>query len=176
MEENRGKNRLRLFASWGAIALLITADQALKYWAVHVLRARESMDFLRIGSLDILGLRYLENTGAAFGSFAGMRWVLIGVTAVLCGVCIVLLHRHAKDSRLLQVSLTLIIAGGIGNMIDRLFRGGAVVDYLEVRLFRFAIFNFADCCVVIGVAILLIYLVFFSDRKKASREEMDHGK
>lgn len=63
--------------------------------------------------------------------------------------------------------MTLIVSGGLGNIIDRLFRGGVVVDYLDVQIFDFAIFNFADCCVTIGAALLLIYVLFFdkSDKK-----------
>lgn len=67
---------------------------------------------------------------------------------------------------------TLIISGGLGNIIDRLFRGGRVVDYLDLQLFDFAIFNFADCCVTIGAALLLIYILFFDKSGKKSQNEI----
>lgn len=70
--------------------------------------------------------------------------------------------------------MTLIVSGGIGNIIDRIFRGGLVVDYLDVQLFDFAVFNFADCCVTIGAVLLLIYIIFFdkgSNIKKAESGE-----
>ena len=69
---------------------------------------------------------------------------------------------------MLVFCLTLIISGGLGNIIDRLFRGGRVVDYLDLQLFDFAIFNFADCCVTIGAALLLIYILFFDKSGKKS--------
>ena len=68
--------------------------------------------------------------------------------------------------------MTLIISGGFGNIIDRLFRGGLVVDYLDVQLFDFAIFNFADCCVVVGVVLLLIQILFF-DKSTSQKTKMN---
>ena len=72
---------------------------------------------------------------------------------------------------MLVFCLTLIISGGLGNIIDRLFRGGRVVDYLDLQLFDFAIFNFADCCVTIGAALLLIYILFFDKSGKKSQAD-----
>ena len=60
--------------------------------------------------------------------------------------------------------LFIIVGGGIGNMIDRVFRGGRVVDYLDVQLFDFAIFNFADCFVTVGTLVLVVYVLFFMER------------
>jgi len=65
--------------------------------------------------------------------------------------------------------MTVIIAGGIGNLIDRI-RLGYVVDYIEIRLFHFAIFNFADICVTVGMVILLIYIIFIEGRKEAVKK------
>lgn len=122
------------------------------------------MDFIRLGDIKILNLTYLENDGAVFGSFGGMRWVLLGVTSALMIFCIYYMIRH-RNEKFILISMTLIISGGFGNIIDRLFRKGLVVDYFDVQLFDFAVFNFADCCVVIGVILLLIYIVFFDGKK-----------
>lgn len=65
------------------------------------------------------------------------------------------------------ISVSAVIAGGIANLIDRI-RLGYVVDYLEVRLFNFAIFNFADICVVLGAICLVIYVIFFDSKVKES--------
>lgn len=128
------------------------------------------MEFISIGDTDILNLTYLENDGAVFGSFSGMRWVLIAVTAILMAFCIYYMIKH-RDEKFLVTCLTLIVGGGVGNIIDRLFRGGIVVDYLDVQLFDFAVFNFADCCVTIGAALLFVYVLFLdkSDGKKAEK-------
>ncbi len=153
-----------------SVAVLVGIDQLIKLWAVLELKDAGTMPFLRIGELKILDLTYLENSGAVFGSFAGMRALLIAVTSILLIVCIWGLARYHGRSRFMDTSLILVLSGGIGNLIDRLFRGGKVVDYLDVKLFDFAIFNFADCCVVIGVIMFIIFLLFI-DPKIAAREK-----
>jgi signal peptidase II len=68
------------------------------------------------------------------------------------------------------ISLDLVIAGGIGNLIDRIFNNGLVIDYFDVKLFNFAIFNFADCCVTIGIALAIIYIIFVDGRKEKAEK------
>lgn len=167
---NRERKIFVLIAALIGIILLVVVDQLLKYWAIQTLQPVGTMPFLHIGDLKILDLTYLENNGAVFSSFAGMRWLLIGVTSVLMIFCIYWLFRHGRKSKLLTVSLILIIGGGIGNLIDRLFRGGLVVDYLEVKLFRFAVFNFADCCVVGGVILFALYFFLIEPRLEKQAE------
>lgn len=69
------------------------------------------------------------------------------------------------------ISLNMIIAGGIGNWIDRVFRNGLVVDYIEIKLFNFAVFNFADICITLGVAFILIYILFI-EKRDGKKEEV----
>ena len=59
----------------------------------------------------------------------------------------------------------MILGGALGNMIDRIFHGGLVVDYLDLQLFQFAVFNFADCFVTVGTVLLMIYILFFMDKE-----------
>jgi signal peptidase II len=144
-----------------ATCVLVGIDQIIKVWAIESLVGQGSRQFIKIGSKEIINLRYLENDGALFGSFSGMRWLLIISVVILVSACIIYLIRNYKQmSKLLTFSLTLVISGGVGNLIDRIFRNGVVIDYIEIRLFDFAIFNFADCCVTIGVALLVIYIIF----------------
>lgn len=153
------------------IVLLVGIDQLIKYWAVHALQPQGSIPFLHIGDTEILNLTYLENKGAAFSSFSGMRWFLIAITVLLMAACVVAMVKYRKRSKMIPICAALILAGGIGNLIDRLFRGGSVVDYLDVRLFSFAVFNFADCCVVIGVILFAVYLFFFDGKKKVAKQK-----
>ncbi len=155
-----------LIVAFVVMIILTLGDQLIKIWAIDNLKGQESMEFIKFGDTDILNLTYLENDGAVFGSFAGMRWVLVAVTALLMAFCIYYMIKN-RTEKMLVTCMTLIVSGGLGNIIDRLFRGGVVVDYLDVQLFDFAIFNFADCCVTIGAALLLIYVLFFdkSDKK-----------
>ncbi len=167
-----------LIAAAIVIIALIGIDQIIKYWAVAELKPVGTMDFLQIGDLDIMDLTYLENTGSAFGSLAGQRWLLLAVTILGVGVCIYVMLRHARKKPFLLWSLVLVIGGAFGNMYDRIFRGGAVVDYLDLQLFDFAIFNFADCCVCIGTAMLFVYILFFMDKaeksEKVTAQEDEH--
>ncbi|MBQ8688081.1 MAG: signal peptidase II [Ruminococcus sp.] len=156
------------------VVVLVGIDQLIKLWAIYVLQEKETMPFLHIGDFEILDLTYLENSGAVFGSFAGMRWLLVGCTSIMLIACIWGLVRYHERSRVMCISLILILAGGIGNLIDRLFRGGLVVDYFEVKFFDFAIFNFADCCVVVGIFLFIFYLLFIDskiDKKKKAEAE-----
>lgn len=159
-----------MIVAFAAILLLTGADQLIKLWVVDNLKNADSREFLKIGRLDIMHLTYLENDGAVFGSFSGMRWVLVGVTAVLMAFCIFYMIKHRRD-KLLVVCMTLIVSGGLGNIIDRIFRHGIVVDYLDLQLFNFAVFNFADCCVTIGAVLLLVYIVFFDKSSKKTVEK-----
>lgn len=149
--------------------ILVAADQAIKIWAVNVLKPVKVMDFIYFGDLEILGLRYTENTGAAFSSFSGARWFLTGFTLIMLIALLVFVIKCKNKNMFFLVSTVMIMAGGIGNLIDRI-RQGYVVDYLDVKLFNFAVFNFADICVVLGAVFALIF-VFFIEPKMSDKDE-----
>ena len=161
-----------LIASLLGILLLAGADQLIKYWAVTQLQPVGEKPFLHFGDFQILGFRYLENDGAVFSSFSGMRWLLIVFTSLMMVVCLIYLIREYRKSKLLTASLTLIIGGGIGNLIDRVLNG-EVVDYINLLFMRFAVFNFADICVCVGVAlwVLVIFLDEVHADDTASKEQ-----
>lgn len=159
-----------LIASIIIIVLLIAADQFLKIFMVNTVFAEATVrDLIKFGDLDVIGLRYVENRGAAFSSFEGARWFLIILTVVLIVLLTVWVIRDKKKNPFMVYSAAAVIAGGIGNLIDRI-RLGYVVDYIEVRLFDFAIFNFADISVVLGAICLVIYVCFVE-----SKSEKNHG-
>ena len=142
------------------IAGLTGIDQIIKLWAIANLQGQPARPFLQIGSLDWMHLRYLENNGAAFSMLSGNRGFLIVFPIIMIAACLYILHRYGKTRRWLQIALPLIAAGGLGNLIDRIFRGGSVVDYLDFQLCNFAVFNFADICVTVGVGIVIVGLLF----------------
>ncbi len=161
------------------IIVLIAADQFIKFWAIEKLAPVGSMDFIHFGDFKIFDLTYLENRGAIFGSMAGQRWFLVGFTGIVIAVGIFVLFRFMKRSKLLSLSIALFIAGGIGNLIDRV-RFGYVVDMFEIKLFKFAIFNFADICVTFAFVMIMIYGIFIdpkierqlkSEKKEAAEDE-----
>ena len=164
-ESQKGEIVLLILALLVILAIA-GADQLIKYWIVQNFELYQEKDFLKIGNLDIMHLHYIENTGSAFSSFSGQRVFLLIVTAIGMGVCAYGLIRYGKKNQLLFWSLVMILGGALGNMIDRIFHGGAVVDYLDLKLFNFAIFNFADCFVSVGTVLLMIYILFFSEQEK----------
>ena len=152
------------------ILALIGADQGVKYWAVHSLKPKGSMEFLHIGDFKILDLTYVENDGAIFGSMAGKRWFLIGFTSLVIIAGIVVMFKVMKRSKLLNSAIVLFIAGGIGNLIDRI-RQGYVVDMFDIKLFKFAVFNVADICVTVAFALLIIYGIFIDPKIEKAKKE-----
>ena len=158
------------------IAVLVAVDQIIKFWAASSLEPVGTMHLLRIGKQRIIDLTYVENDGAVFGSFGGKRIILILVTTILVCVCAYFLYRYKTSSKLMFISLNMIIAGGIGNWIDRVFRNGLVVDYIEIKLFNFAVFNFADICITLGVAFILIYILFIEKRDDKKEEVAANAK
>ena len=146
--------------------VLVLLDQFFKILAMDKLEPVGSLPIIP----DIFHLTYIENRGAAFGMMEGKKWVLIGLTAVvlLIAVFLVLAGKLENNNHML-FSVCVIIGGGVGNLIDRIYRG-FVVDYIHLKVINFAVFNFADICVTLGTVWLLIYLVL-DIKKEASGEK-----
>lgn len=155
------------------IAVLIGADQLVKYWAVHSLQPKGSISFIHFGDFKIIDLTYLENDGAIFGSMSGQKWFLIGFTSIVLIGCVVALVKTYGRSKMLTAAISLFIAGGIGNLIDRI-RFAYVVDMFEIKLFRFAIFNVADICVTFAFALLLIYGIFVDPKIEKAKKNAEN--
>lgn len=111
------------------------------------------------------------NTGAAFSILSSGTLLIVAVsTALMIALC-VLLARSATKPRLFCVSLSGLIGGGIGNLMDRVIWGG-VTDYIRLLFIRFPVFNFADICITVSVAVLFILICFDS---KTDKPEEHHG-
>ena len=141
------------------VAVLIGADQLVKYWAVQELKPVGTKDFIHFGDFKILDLTYLENDGAIFGSMSGQRWFLIGFTSLVVIAGIVFLFKVYRRSKFLDIALAMFIAGGIGNMIDR-FRLDYVVDFFSFVLIHFPVFNVADIYIVVATVLLAVLILF----------------
>ena len=154
---------LGLFSVLGAVALVVI-DQLIKHWATASL--------LPVGQMDVLPgvveLRYCLNDGMAFSMLAGKQGLLIGVTSVMLLAVLVMLFTR-KMTTWERVSWTLVLGGGVGNLIDRVLNG-VVVDYINVLFMRFAVFNFADICVCVGVA-LWVLVIFLEELHEDSAKE-----
>lgn len=149
------------------IAGLVAIDQIIKLLVLEHLRP--------IGSLTLIDgfiqLNYAENTGAAFGSFSGKTTFLSIFTFVIIILGLVYLFVKKRKVDVEYVCISLIISGGLGNLVDRVFRG-FVVDYIEPLFVDFAIFNFADILVTCSCIVLVIWLIYeiYRENKNEKRE------
>ena len=147
-----------------AIAAIVALDQWVKAYIVTHFAVGESAEFLP----RLLRLHYVRNFGAAWSSFSGERWLLIGVTGVGMLALAWLLARIVRHP-LGVWSLTAVIGGGVGNLIDRV-RLGYVVDMLHFQFWpSYPTFNVADVCIVSGAILGAIYYVLLyekHDRRK----------
>ncbi len=142
-------------AGIGAVLILIF-DQLTKFYIVSNFSLGESTEFLK-GFIDIV---YIHNEGAAWGMLSGKTWLLVLFTALAMIFCIYYLWKYGKNSKLMIIGFTLVISGGIGNLIDRVFRNGKVVDFLHFEFWpEFPVFNIADCAIVVGVGFLILYFL-----------------
>ena len=152
------------------LAVCIGGDQLLKWWVTSHLDVGQSAPLLP----GIVRLTRLHNTGAAWSSFSGARWLLIALTAAgMCAIAwlLVKIVRHPLG----QWSLACILGGGIGNLIDRV-RLGYVVDMLDTMFMDFPVFNVADVFVVCGtICALIYYLTFYGKYDEKHRENKTDG-
>ena len=137
------------------IIFLTVIDQLTKYVAVTNVKVNGPVEFL----FGLFQFRYVENTGAAFSSFSNNTTVLSVITAVILAGCLILLLSKKLKSKFMNVCLVLVISGGLGNLIDRIFNG-YVVDFIEPLFIDFAVFNFADCCITVGAILMIAYQIY----------------
>lgn len=149
------------------IILIIAFDQITKFFAQKYLSDGIALHFIK----GIVDFRYAENTGMAFSLFSGARWIFIAITIVACVSAMWYMFSDKCKSLWLYWSIGVIVAGGIGNLIDRAFYG-FVIDFIEPIFINFAIFNIADCAVTLGAAALFVYLLLdvFRKNDKESKE------
>ncbi len=146
-------------------ALIVALDQGVKLWGIEVLKP--------IGKIPVIpgvfNLRFTENTGAAFSILQGKTAFLIIIPLLAVAAMIYVLISKCIKSKIGSWGITLILAGAIGNLIDRIFRG-AVVDMFDFELIRFPVFNVADIAVTIGAILFFIFAIFIYDDKSEKKK------
>ncbi len=146
--------------------LLVGVDQLIKYFADLYLKPVSTVGVIP----DVLHLTYMENRGAAFSAMQGQYVFLILFTSISIFAGIIWICVSKKGtSKFALWSVATIIGGGIGNLIDRVFRS-YVIDYIDFRIINFAVFNFADICVVCGTIFLAVYILFFDFGKEKNKK------
>ena len=141
-----------------ALGVLIL-DRVSKWLTVQYVKPIGSYPVIK----DVFHFTYVENRGAAWGILQNGRWIFVGVTAVVCAAIIVFLIREKNITLLLRVSLSVLLGGAIGNLIDRVLYG-YVVDMIHVKFIDYPVFNIADSATVIGTILLAWYILFQSGK------------
>ena len=154
------KGRIFMFIYLFLSILFVSADQVVKMFTVNHFSLHEGMEFIK----GIVSILYVRNTGAAWGMFEGKMFFFYLITAVAVGTLLYLMFKEKGKSKLLLTAYSLILAGAVGNFIDRI-RLGYVVDMFKFEFIDFPIFNVADICLTIGV-IFLFYYVIFKEQSK----------
>lgn len=151
--------------------VLVVADQVVKFLIRSNLELGESVPFIP----HILNLTYYQNTGAAFSLFREHTWILALISAVVSVALVVVMVRRVFRHPVGQVILAVILAGAVGNLIDRVLFG-YVTDMFQTIFINFAVFNVADCCLVCGVIAMMVYVLFFHEKleKAPAGQEADH--
>ena len=152
-----------------AAAAILALDQWVKHWITVNLPLGESMPLLP----GFMQLRTVHNYGAAWSSFSGMRWLLVGVTSVIVLAVAYVLVRRIVRHPLGVVACFLILSGGLGNIIDRV-RLGYVVDMFDFQFMNYPVFNVADIAVVCGAVLAAVYYLWFYEKyDKKDRQDGD---
>ena len=144
------------------MAALLALDQYTKYLAVLYLKNNPAIVLID----GVLEFQYLENRGSAFGMLQNQKFFILFVGFVFLAVILFFMFKLPahKKYNIVHILLSVVIAGGIGNMIDR-FRFDYVIDFISFNLINYPIFNVADCYIVVAMIVLFILFVFVYKEK-----------
>lgn len=160
-------------------AVLVGIDQLTKWLVAYSpwkMSLHETIHLIKIGDVQVLNLSYYLNDGSAFSMFGGKTEMLICVTSLMMGAMLCAMVLKKVRTLPYIVAFSLIIAGGVGNLIDRMFNDGLVVDFIDVRMINFAIFNFADICAVCGGILLCVIVILDEAAERRSAKESNSAK
>lgn len=165
------------YISLAVAVVLVGIDQLTKWLAATHIKPQHSVNLISVNGKEWLNLTYQENTGAAFSILRDKQLFLIILTSIIIlGVIILMLTKRIKKKGYIW-SFSFIIAGGIGNLIDRVVHN-YVIDFIDLRIIKFAVFNFADICAVVGTGLLIVFYVMEeiqNSKKKKNKSVNDQA-
>ncbi len=167
------KTTLTVYLGIIGSAILVCIDQLTKWLVVQNMTLHQPVPLIKIGEQQVLNFTYYLNDGAAFSMFGGKTEMLICITSIMIGALLCAMVMKQVKRLPYIVSFSLIVAGGVGNLIDRLFNDGRVVDFIDVRIINFAIFNFADICAVCGGLLLCVLVVVDEIAESRKKKQTD---
>ena len=151
-------------------AALVVLDQLVKLLVLRLIPLGGRVPLIP----HLVELTYVQNTGAAFSLFSRHTWVLAAVSLAVSLVLAAALWKGFFRHPLGKLTLSLLLAGAVGNLIDRALRG-YVVDMFNFLFMRFAVFNVADICVVVGGIGAAAYYLFLADRLEPGKGGADRA-
>lgn len=166
MEKNESKHNIKIyFLPIVLLAVLISIDQLTKYIIVSNFSLYESIPLIE----NVFSITYIQNKGAGWGLLQGQQVLFLCITAFVLIFTAYIFTRVYKNKchRLLSISLVVLAAGSIGNMIDRI-KQGYVIDFFNFELIDFPVFNVADIYIVISMISIFLLVMF-----KYSNEDLD---
>lgn len=149
-------------------AVLAVVDQVLKGIVMSTMEKGETVPFIK----GFMQWTYTTNNGMSWSLLSGQTIFLVTVSVVALGFMAYVLVKGWIQHLIGYCAFAMVAGGAMGNLADRIFNGGHVVDYIDITpWFNFPIFNFADCCIVVGAIILFIYIwIFHRDLDKKDDE------
>lgn len=158
----KSADKYKLFLFPLIAVLLVALDQVTKYLAVRNLKNKQNITFID----NVIDFSYLENSGAAWGMMSGKITMFVVLTVIIMCLLVFWIYRiqvslaekKGKIALILQLDLVVLIAGAVGNLIDRIMNG-YVVDFIAIAFIDFPVFNVADCYVTVAVFLLIVILL-----------------
>ncbi len=164
-----------IFLSLIIVIALVLIDQAIKYFVMSNIDLYDTFYTLNIGGCDIFSITHVRNQGAAWSILEGKTALLVIIAAAAIFVVLFLIASGKFKLKSEIVMLSLIMAGGIGNLIDRI-KYKEVIDYIRTDFINFPVFNFADICVVTGaIGFCILFLIGETIRERKIKESMVIG-
>ncbi len=152
-----------LLAFAACAAVLVVLDRLTKLWAEGATAG--GIDFIP----GFMNFVLVYNKGASYGMLEGATLLLLGISVAICALIVAYVLRYRKHRVYELLGLAGVFAGAVGNAWDRA-AAGQVTDFLHFEFFEFPVFNVADCCITIGVVLVLVFLLLDKCSPFAERE------
>lgn len=150
------EKRVQIMGSYLILTtILVIIDQLTKYLTVENIALYEVVEVIP----NILSFTYIQNSGAAFSILERQMLFFYIVSVIVIAFLLYYMYTEAQNNKILGILLSIVLAGTIGNFIDRLLYQ-YVIDMIQLEFVNFAIFNVADMFLTVGVALLFIYTLF----------------